>query len=187
MEKRHPAYTKCFNYVARVLGNDSLALRAFIPLTNAAFETSDPVRAFARLLQLLWGAFRSEETRRIASTSDDFEDWRKLFTEMLDDIPYEAETDADAQILASRFFRLTWGTWLHGSFGKSEVGSLQHPMLPIAARQWEEASQFSEMMLALDHPGALSARVRQVIASKVFPPITAARFHLGNAADRVVV
>lgn len=40
--KRHPAYITAFRFVARVLKSEKLAIRCFVPMVCAAFETTHP-------------------------------------------------------------------------------------------------------------------------------------------------
>ena len=51
--KRNPAYTRILDVVRGFLGDDDLAVRIFLPLTQVAFETNRPVQAFT-----IWGLSR---------------------------------------------------------------------------------------------------------------------------------
>src|SRR5262249_44025680 len=64
--KRNPAYLQPFDFAARFLGSESLALRTLLPLINASFHTTQPNRAFGEFLGRLWGNFvqESEFSRR---------------------------------------------------------------------------------------------------------------------------
>jgi hypothetical protein len=50
-QKRNPAYTDVYNFVCKYFnGNKSLVLRLLIPLINASFNTTNPLRAFAEFM-----------------------------------------------------------------------------------------------------------------------------------------
>ena len=185
--KKYPAYTEVLSYVSRVFQDERLALLAFTPMVNAAFQTSDPVRAFALLLNGLHSQLKSAQNRRAASTSQNVLAWSRLMEDMLRHLPYDAAEDEDADILTPRFFRISRETWFSGNYGKSDGDVLEHPMLPVPARLWEEAAKFPEMQFAIDHPGYLTGRQRDLIISKFFPPLTVASFHFPDSTNRVVI
>src|SRR3569832_910572 len=145
--KRYPAYTDAIRYVANAFQSEKLALLAFVPMVNAAFQTTDPVRAFALLLNGTHSSLQNEANRRVALSSQNVSAWTTLMENMLGQMPFEAPNDADADILTPKFFRVSLATWLNGSYGTSSTIALEHPMIPKPARLWEEAAQFPQMRL----------------------------------------
>ena len=55
MVEAEPSVRGTIEIAAQFLGSESLAIRALLPLINAAFHTTLPERAFAELLARLWG------------------------------------------------------------------------------------------------------------------------------------
>ena len=185
--RRNPAYTEVFRYVSKALNDETLALYVFTPMVNAAFHTSDPVRAFATLLARVREILTDPDNRDAALASPHILDWSALMKDLVERLPFDCEEDADANILTPKFFKISLNTWLNGSYGEGPIGSLEHPMIPAAARLWEEASRFPEMTLAIDHPSYLSPAQRAIVTQKFFPPITVTTFHFLDGTTRPVM
>jgi hypothetical protein len=141
--KRNPAYLQPFDFAAQFLGSESLALRTLLPLINASFHTTLPERTFYELLGCLWGTFvpEGEFSRRFLEQPEPCR-WRDLFQGWLNKLEYEADCDADANLIPEpggpRYFRLTLNNWVFRNFGFSGDG-VTHPFLGPAARRWRES------------------------------------------------
>lgn len=185
--KRNPNYLHPFNFAARYLGSESLALRTLLPLINAAFHTTMPVRAFGELLARLRMTFMEEsEISKAFFKQPEPCRWHEVFQVWLDDLKYEADSDASAQILGGKYFRLTLETWALGGFVDKENKLVTHPLLGPAARQWFElGDKFPMATWLIDQPGWVPKYVMNKFLSEFSPPISAFRFHLGSGHDRV--
>jgi hypothetical protein len=81
--KRHPAYTDIIRFVAKSLQSEKLALLVFAPMVNTALHTTDPVRAFALLLNSVHSSLQSEANRSAALSSQNILGWTSLMDDML--------------------------------------------------------------------------------------------------------
>ncbi len=184
--KRNPAYLEPFDFAARFLGSESLALRTLLPLINASFHTTQPERAFAELLAHLWGNFvqGSEFSEQFLEQSEPCR-WRDVFQTWLDKLEYEADCDFNAKIFSPTYFRLTLNYWVNLNFEMSE-DKATHPFLGPVARRWCD-SESSQPMSAwlIDQPGWVNKDIFWEYEAAFSPPISVFRFHLESGRDRV--
>ena len=171
--KRNPCYTDALEAVMEALDNRSLALRCFIPMVNVAFHTSEPVLTLAYLACLL---ARPEAATWVQHPEPC--NWRELFTNLLQVIPFKADSDCDGQILGSPYHRIT-ENWL----GTKP----EHPMLTHPAIKWLELERGdNRYILLLDQPGYLDGDM-VAEAMRDFAPFTITCFHLRDGRNRIIV
>lgn len=177
--KRHPAYTEAYGFLAQYLKDEALTLRCFIPLVNAAFHTSEPVRAFAMLAQTLKFQMDFNENFKEFLRPPEPRRWDQLCHHFLDNFEYEAAPDSDAKILGSPFHRLTLRNWVYNE-------TFPHPFLSPMARKWcegEDADPVNTWLLS--QPGWA---VEKVLAQMVdfSPTLSLVRFHIDGKHDRLI-
>jgi hypothetical protein len=170
--KRNPSYTTAIDAVANALGDDSLALRCFLPMVNVAFHTSEPVLSLGHLTCIL-------SMPEIASWKHHPEPcrWRELFTKSLALIPFKATPNYDDNIIGSPYHQIT-ESWLETR--------PEHPMLASLATKWLKFEQNDHRyIMLLDQPGYLDGNfVAEVMRD--FAPFTLTCFHLQNGRNRIV-
>ncbi len=174
--KRTPSYTRVFSFVSRVLGREDVALRSLLPLINASFSTTDPVRAFFRLLAVLLGN---------VSVMDDFLAqpepcrWSELFDVWLEKhAGLEAEPDSTTDLLNPPFCRLTLEKWVNADF--------EHPVLTNVARAWADAGSDDRTLgWMLDQPAWVSNETFHRAQDEFDPPVTVVRFDVPHERNRV--
>ena len=172
--KRNPAYVDAFGWLAKNLGDEELALRCFIPLINAAFHTTEPVRAFATLAQYLWNS-RPKIEKQLSLPEP--LPWEKLFQNFLSEINYEAPLDSDAKLLGSPYQRLTLDAWV--------FSDLEHPFLSMTAKKWiEKAKDDPRLDLLLSKPGHIEEVADFLV--EYAPACSFVRFHIDGINDRVI-
>ena len=186
--KRNPAYLQPFDFAARFLESESLAVRTLLPLINASFHTTQPERAFTELLARLWGTFaqKSELSKRFLEQPEPCR-WRDLFQGWLDKLQYEADCDSDGQIMVGgpKYFRLTLNYWVFANYETSGEEAT-HPFLGPVARRWCESESAQPMSTWLiDQPGWVNKDIFWQYAEAFSPPISVFRFHVGSGRDRV--
>lgn len=186
--KRNPAYLEPYEIASRFLGNPSLALRAILPLINAAFHTSEPVRTFAELLIRLGGRFTLNN-----NFANDFLAqrepcrWTEIFESWLGELPYEAKTNNDGLILSSPYHRITLEEWVGSAFTLKDGSFLIHPFLGPRARKWiEDQKSQPEYDLLMDQPAWVRPETISTCLKNFEPPLAVYRFHLGNGHDKVL-
>ena len=185
--KRNPAYLEPYELASRFLENPSLALRSILPLINAAFHTSEPVRTFVELLGRLWGTFVPDSSfARTFLTQQEPCRWPELFEIWLGELPYEAKPNADGRILGSPYHRITHEEWVGSAFTTKDGGFIIHPFLGLLARKWiEDQKSNPEYGLLIDQPAWVRPETLGRCLTDFSPPLTVFRFHLGNEHDKI--
>jgi hypothetical protein len=185
--KRNPAYLKPYQLASRFLNNQSLTLRAILPLINAAFHTSEPVRTFVELLGRLWGTFVPDGSFAKAFLAQKEPcRWSELFEMFLSELPYEAKENVDGKILGSPYHRIGLDQWVGSSLSSEDGGFLFHPFIGLPARKWiEDQKTNPEYGLLMDHPNYVRPETFRSCLNEFSPPLTIFRFHLGNGRDQV--
>ena len=182
--KRTPSYLTAFRFTASVLGGDELALRCFVPLVCASFESTDPVRCFLVLLQTLRRTLPTDFVREFVAQPEPCR-WINLFRGMLDEtVEFESNADARLPVLKTPFVRLRPEEALASTTASGE--QVQHPVLAPVARRWLEAEQrdpLYEWFLA--QPGWADPDRFWEAMSEFEPPITVLRFRLPDGRNRV--
>ena len=186
--KRNPGYFEPYEFAARFLGDPSVALRCILPLINASFQTSEPVRSFVELLARMYGAFVPADAGASAFLAQPEPcRWAELFANWLDELPYEAQPDSDGRILGSPYHRLTLDHWVKGAIVAPDGGFLIHPFLGLQARKWiDEQVAKPEYGLLMDHPASVRHETFWECRNEFSPILTVYRFHLGDAVDRTL-
>lgn len=184
--KRNAAYLDPFDFAAKFLGDEALALRTLLPLINASFHTSIPERAFVELLARLWGRFvvPNDYSRMFLDQPEPCR-WPEVFQLWLDELSYDTP-DNVTQILEPSFYRIALEEWVFGGFGNK--GALIHPFLGPLARLWRNREKENpEFSWVLDQPGWMSNEVFSQCRREFLPPVSVFKFHLGNDRDRVFI
>jgi hypothetical protein len=182
--KRNPAYLDAFHFVARFLDNESSALRLFIPLVNAAFHTTEPVRAFAELLGFVRSFLSSDEGGRFLAQREPVR-WRKVFASGLDQISFEAAPNTDANLLGSAYHRLTLEQWVEARYGTIADADYAHPFLTEPARAWLRLEIRNPIFSwILDAPGWAGSDSFWQCFVDFMPSLTFVRFHGEGTRNR---
>ncbi len=186
--KRNPSYLAPYEFACRFLENPKLAIRAILPMINAAFHTSEPVRAFTELLARTWGRLaRGGDMAMQFLAQPEPCRWTDLFRDWLGELAYEAEPDADSKLLGSPYHKVTLDNWVFGSLQSKAGGSLAHPFLSMQARAWiEMQKKFPVLGVIMDQPGWVNRDDLNACRSYFSPAFTVYRFHLGEGRDRVL-
>ena len=187
--KRNPATLGPYKFVAAHMSDEALALRCILPLINATFHTSEPVRTFVELLGRLWGMFstRDGDVLKFLAQPEPCR-WPELFEHWLAQLPYEAEANADGYILGSPYHRIGLDEWVGGAITTKDGGSLVHPFLGVQARLWaEEQRAVPEMGLLMDQPAWVTAETFWKCRQKFGPTLTVYRVHFDDGESRTFI
>jgi hypothetical protein len=186
--KRNPAYLEPYEFASRFLNDARLALRCSLPLINAAFETSEPVRSFVELLARVWGnlATGTEWGAAFLAQPEPCR-WSELFLHWLDQIAYEGKPDADGKILGSPYHRITLEKWVGGRL-EVDGDFLIHPFLGVPARKWIQLQDANpEYGMLMSQPAWVRDETFWKCRSEFSPTLTVYRFHLGGGDDRTLL
>ena len=156
--KQNPAYPEAVDWLASMLQDKDLAVDLFLPLSNAAFHTMNPVMAFARTS--IWYAteYRGDERVPLYKVKQRIEKLiDKLAASLRSTWPIaQAPTFEDplTSVFDLPFYRFSMEKAIDLTFGKSEW---RHPTLYRLAERWLKESQTKrEMCTLLDAPSAVS-------------------------------
>ncbi|HEX8246040.1 MAG TPA: hypothetical protein VF541_21170, partial [Longimicrobium sp.] len=180
------SYTTTYRFLARVLEDEALALRCIVPLICAAFETNDPVRAFLSLSAGLKVKQQTEGFRTFVAQKEPCQ-WPELFELLLSETDFESEPDSEFGWSPDQpFFRLTLSEWVNSSWSGS--GGFAHPFLTQRARDWlkreAEDPGYSRVVPQL---GWADREAAGKCWEDFQPPVTVARFDLGEERNHVMV
>jgi hypothetical protein len=177
--KRNPATLEPFWFAASFLCNPSLALRCILPLINATFHTSEPVRTFVELLARMWGSFvGSSDSAQAFLAQPEPCRWPELFAVWLDELPYEAAPNVDSRLLGSPYHRIDLEQWVFGSLKSPDGGAMIHPLLGVTARAWLEAQKaLPEMGMLMDQPAWVRDETFWSVRNEFSPPLTVYHIH----------
>lgn len=185
--KLNPAYIAPFQFAARFLGNEPLALRTIIPMINASFHTTDPIRAFAELLSRFKASLQKGELNEILSQPEPCR-WPEYFQMLLDDIQFEAEANSCTNLLGTKYYRLTLDHWVKGGALFKDGHYVFHPYLAPLAQEWIKSSATKPIYLwILDMPGWVHDEALSECMTKFSSPVTAIRFHIPNGHDKFFI
>lgn len=187
--KRNPAMLEPYRFAAAHLSDPALALRSILPLINATFHTSEPVRTFVELLGRLWGmvATRNTDVREFLAQPEPCR-WPDLFEHWLGQLPYEAEENADGYILGSPYHRIGLDEWVGGTITSADGSSLVHPFLGVQASLWiDEQRVLPEMGLLMDQPAWVTADTFWSCRQKFSPTVTVYRIHFEDRESRTLI
>lgn len=187
--KRNPATLEPYKFVANHLADPVLAQRCILPLINASFHTSEPVRTFVELLARLWGTFAGRDTGALAFLAQPEPcRWAEMFGHWLDQLPYKAKANADGYILGSPYHRIGLDEWVGAAITTSDGGHIVHPFIGVQARLWiQEQKACPEMGLLMDHPAWVSADTFMKCRQEFGPMLTVYRVHFDDGDSRTIV
>lgn len=187
--KRNPATTAPFEFAAEYLSDRALALRCILPLINAGFCTTDPVRAFIELLAAVWAAFKTSNSEAAWFLNQPEPcRWTDFFKQKLDRLKYEADDDSDALISGGPYHRVKLDTWVNGKAVMPSVGWVIHPFLGPNAREWHrEQSCRPELEWVMDQPAYISKDVFIKCRDSFGPPLTVYRVNFQDGDARVLL
>jgi hypothetical protein len=186
--KRNPAYLEPFNFASLLLGCEDIPLRSLLPLINASFYTSDPVRTFAHLLAALLTFFVSDpgEISNAFLAQQEPCRWRELFQAWLGNIVYDAAPDLHAILLGPEYFRLTLSHWVLARYGSGE-NYLIHPFLGPPAQGWLKKEKYNPAYSwIIDMPGWADKDTLKECRSEFFP-LHVDTFHQADGQDRTIM
>jgi hypothetical protein len=179
--KRHPVYLDAFNIAARVLGEE-LALVTVIPLINGGFNTSDPCRAFIRLLGSMQASLDAGQLEKFLSYPEPLQ-WPGLIDLMLNETSFETD-DEDVELLGSPFHRIDLSNWLHA---KVNGEAKEHPFLTKKAVDWERRTESQPVYRwLLDQPAWVGDDVFSAAMRDFNPPLSFVIFHGPKGYQRVI-
>ncbi|MED5803356.1 hypothetical protein VX037_20230 [Gordonia sp. Z-3] len=182
--KRHPTYRGAYDYVSRVLGDRQLALRCTLPMINASFETTDPVRTFCSLGRYLTHLQDAGKIDDFVAQDEPCQ-WGPLFRSMLDAFEYDAGGEV-GDLFDTSYYRVDLDNWVNARLSRPGTVDGIHPIITSEARAWSDISAAKPFYgWLLDQPGWLSDDQIQE-ALRVFSPITIMRLHAGQDRDRVI-
>jgi hypothetical protein len=179
---RNPGYFAPLDLLSRFLGDRKLALRICLPMINACFDTTDPVRSFAELGARTWFLNHTREGELIAAEPEPV-GWGELFAMLLDDIQFEAPPDTGGEILNASYSRLTIENWIFASYGGSDQGEgVGHLFLSAAAKEWNKQEKSSASLgTVMSQPRVAGAKMLDGLQDKFTPPLSLVTIH---ALDR---
>jgi hypothetical protein len=170
---RNPSETGALDALTHFLENKGIALRACLPLINACFSTTDPIRAFCLLAHHLRSFLDTENGYQFIEQREPCR-WPELFAQILSKITFEAPADSSTDLLETRFMLLTLEYWVNAEF---ESG-LGHPVLTIPARDWvKQQKQNTELSLVMDQPWLLDLDSINRLMDSFGPPITVMKIY----------
>lgn len=185
--KRTNSYLDAYWLAARILGDQQLALRSLLPMINAAFTTSDPVRAFIALLSVFHRHVHgSDMVKRFIAQPEPCR-WVELFAQLMADhvaSEFEGKRDATTKLLDPPFCELTLDNWLGATFTNGDP--VQHPMLTALTREWRDREAHDPAYAWLLGQPAWAGEDRLRTAIHDFQPVTLVRFHLPGGGSRVI-
>ncbi|HEY4194959.1 MAG TPA: hypothetical protein VGM63_05460 [Mucilaginibacter sp.] len=139
--KRNPGNVKVYRFVSEYLGKSgAIAIRIFIHLINAAFHTTDPLRAFATLLVRFSSGLSFSDSNEIKLLSfEELQPWKPLFTHYLRSLTYDVKPNNWHQLQLADSFQLLDlrkfdNTFLREDGSKVDVHQVLTPLL----RKWLE-------------------------------------------------
>jgi hypothetical protein len=185
--KRHPAYMQAFEMVERGLGETALALRCTLPMICAAFTTSRPVVAFCTLLVNVRRLVRDKPAwwQRFLAQPEPCR-WVDVMESFLDDAPFEAEPDADADLMGGAYCRLTLQAWAFATRTTDGGRFPMHPFLSAMAQSWmEQEASMPQMGWLMALPAWVDGKASEAAAA-IEPPLSIARIALPSGRIRVV-
>jgi hypothetical protein len=110
--------------------------------------------------------------------------WVELVELLLGHIEFDSTPDSDAEILSSKYCKLTLETWANGTF--SDTPLTLHPFLSERAKQWLDAeATLPELRWFMSQPSWFGEAPLH-FALKIEPPVTIARIALPSGRTRVV-
>jgi hypothetical protein len=173
--KLNPSYQDAFRLAGRIIGNQELTFRCFLPLVCAAFDTSDPVKAFL----LLCGQLRAKRAgiERHMSAHPEPLEWDRALDDALSALPFDTDGNFGLYEANGPFFRLDPLLSAYGEWGSARG----HPLNGHLTRQWIERMNSSpSFRRVLSMPGWLPGDFVQSSATALEPPATVCRFHRGD-------
>lgn len=186
---RNPAYLKVYDFLSATFQDEKLVLRFLIPLINASFKTSQPMRAFIDLINAFDNFIRDEPItfQKFIAQSDPC-NWTALFEYIFANyIQFETEPDESAEILNPPYFRLNIENWIDSNFGILDASPLSHPFINFHASEWNSRSKSNPTYSSfMDYPGYVTGDFLKELSRDFFPAISFLRYHIDGINDRVL-
>lgn len=186
-EKRRAAYLVPLKFAGRYLENQKLALRALLPLINASFCTTEPVRAFKDLLYYLrHDPNAALDTRRLLAQGEPGP-WKSIFEAFLNELKFEAPPNSCTNIRGAKYYRLTLNDMVYGLAITKGSDHFKHPILAHLAEKWieMERKENPEYGWLLDYPGYVNPLTMLGARSHFGPPFGILRIHTDTIPDPV--
>lgn len=147
--KRNSSYPEMVRWLARIVNDEPLALAIFLPLCGAAFETTNPIRAFIELAKAYVSRFPSRCTV-------DNSQMRTRTRSLLSELRYDKVVDPQnidtlrTGLMGLPFWRISRASVVEMRFGPR---NWPHPILYRPARRLlDEASSRPDLQDLLDFP-----------------------------------
>jgi len=187
--KRNPAYLSVYDFVVSVFEDEKLVLRFLIPMVNAAFKTTQPVRAFIDLINKLLYFIKIESASfKQIIAQPEVRNWNELFEYIISTyFSFEAEPDSTANTADPPYCRLNIENWVDSSYGNIGKSSISHPFINYHALEWIKRSKsnlsYSSFM---SYPGYMHGDFLEELSKDFLPAITFLRFHIDGTNDKVL-
>lgn len=184
---RNPGYFAPLDLLSRFIDDRKLALRLCLPLINACFETTEPVRSFAELAARVWGMTRRDDGKAFIAQPEPCK-WVELFAMLLDDIRFDVPADTGGEILDAPYMRLTLANWTDARFGGSSQGTgVGHLILSAPAKAWNAAeNSYPLLRTVMSQPRVVGAEILNGLQDKFTPPLTVVTIHAGDRPRTVL-
>lgn len=186
---RNSAYLKVYKFLTTVFEDEILVLRFLIPLINASFHTTQPMRAFVDLINnFLYFIATEKTTFKNFIEQKEACKWADLFEYIfLNYIKFEADPDSTADRVDPLYCKLNIENWINSSYGKIDETPISHPFINYHAAEWFRKSRtnlsYSSFM---DYPGYMKGDFMQELSKEFFPTITFLKFNIDGVNDRVL-
>jgi hypothetical protein len=157
--KLNSSYPEMIQWLRAFVGDEELALAMFLPLCSAAFETTNPVRAFAELAHAY---VARHATLRRHRSGEVLERIPQLFNKLSFDVlrdPNQVHLSDGVGLLDIPYWRISLRSVRAMRFG---LHDWPHPTLDTLAQRWDdETFRHPEMRRVLELPDKMS---RETIA-----------------------
>lgn len=178
--KTNPAYLAPYRFAVGYLQNEAIALRLLLPLLNAAFCTTSPVRTFAELLAQTKGFLASREGQQCLSQREPCR-WPELFQALLDQLNYEGP-----ECGPTRYHRIFLNEWVGAEITTEAGNKFSHPILSTTAKAWLEIERkLPHLSLVLDLPQFSPPGLLELLQDKYACPFSILVVHLDSGAVKV--
>jgi hypothetical protein len=179
--KRNPSYDRAYRFLSKSIG-ETVAIRCCLPLINACFHTSDPVRAFTGLISVLGSQIETKSLQAILKQPEPCK-WDEVMSLYLDMLTYDATLDAEFDVTSpAGFYRISLHQSLDVSYADSEYA---HPFLTSLAREWALLEKtMPQYSWTLSAPRWFSD-VGEAY-NRFAPPLTVAHFQVDRNRSRTV-
>lgn len=183
----NPSYLKVYKFLSIIFNDDKLTLRLLIPLINASFHTSQPIRAFTDLLNGLHSLKLNESSlyNTFLAQKEPCK-WDELFKYISSKyITFETEINNITNNDNRAYCMLTIANWVGSSYGQFNSSPVNHPFINYHAYDWiKRAEENASYTAFISLPGYMPTSFIKEIAKDFFPSIIFLKIHIDGINDR---